>query len=349
MKFPDPKLRYKCYSQDTTEYLDLLMSNGLMESGIVKKTGLNPYQIAKRPIFDAYAKKNLWSMIAKDYLIYSHDYDDDLRISQGLVDQGNFTQLKQLWRTYLITVRSWYWRRRGELRGAILELGAEGSNQEWDEVKNTAITAFMTYRHFVDELSYEREIAWIEEEVKLFQNEEKRKPRLKKPLADKIDDVKFWMIIERARSHSDGVAELFSEHIANQLQDFKSIEIKRFQNTLYDKVETLNHWSLWALAYISQHGCSEDSFLYFRAWLISLGQEVYNQAIVDIHGLLSQVNSNGIVENEGLLYAAFEAYDIRTEGKEMDLRERKEIPPKGQEWTESDVQSKYPEIWNYYR
>lgn len=349
MKLPAPNLKYERYDQDTSEYLDLLMDNGLVESGLVKKTGLNPYQIAKRPIFDAYAKKNLWSMIAKDYLIHSHENDYDLRISQGLTDLGNFTQLRQLWRTYLLTTRSWYWRKREELAKDISNLGVENRSQQWDEIKNTAIAAFTTYGHFVEKLSCTREITWINEEIELLKNEEKRKPRLKKPLADKIDDAKFWSIIQQARSNSDGAVELFNEHVADQLQDFKSTEIKRFQNTLDDKIEALNHWSLWALIYISQGGCSEDGFLYFRAWLISQGEAAYDQAMANIYSLLPLVPIDEIVENEGLLYTAFEAYDIRSGGKEMVLRERKEIPPKGDEWDESNVEDKYPEIANYYR
>lgn len=349
MELFNPKPKFQSFQLDKTAYLDLLMDNGLIESGLVKKSGLNPYQIAQRPIFEAYAQKKLWSMIAKEYLINSHEDDYDLRLSQGLVSVGNFRQLQQLWRTYLVNARSWYWNKKEELARIVSEPETEHDGIQWAEVKSTSIAAFTTYRAYVREFPNTRELDWIDEEIELLENEEKRKPRLKKPLPDKIEDTKFWSIIQRARSESGDAVEQFNEHIVDQLQDFKAAEIKRFQNTLDDKLEALNHWSLWALAHISQGGCSDDGFLYFRSWLISRGEEAYDQAVTDVRSLLPQVSIDGIAENEGLLFAAFEAYDIRSGGKELVLRERKEKPPYGEEWDETDVHNKYPEISNYYR
>jgi hypothetical protein len=38
---------------------------------------------------------------------------------------------------------------------------------------------------------------------------------------------------------------------------------------------------LWGAAYVIEGGCSDDSFDYFRAYLISRGRAVYERAIAD--------------------------------------------------------------------
>lgn len=348
MKIFDPEPKYRSYDEDKTEYLEALIADGLIESGLPKKLGLSVYQIAARPIFEAYAKKNLWSLIAKDHRIYTYENEFDKRLSEGLVGLKDFSNLKKIWRKYLVEMKYNYWNNWAKL---VQSPSSTGNNaDEWDKIKNICIEAFATYRQYVERFSCSRELDWIDEEIECLKKEEKRKPRLKKPLPDKMDDTKFWSLIEQAKSESSGAIELFNEYLVDQLQDYKSMEIKRFQNTLIDKVEELNLWSLWALAYISQGGCSDDGFLYFRAWLITLGHDTYKQAVAsEIQELLPQVPADGIAENEGLLFAAFEAYDIRSGGKEMALRERKDKPPSGEEWDETDVIEKYPEIANYYK
>lgn len=349
MELFDPNPKFISFSEDKEDYYNALIDNGLIESGLHKKLGLAPIQVAYQPVFEAYAAKRLWSLIAKDTSLHSHDSENGIRVSNGLVDLQDFAHLQQFWREHLVWVRIWYWNNREKLASTLPPGESDNDADEWGQAKNRCIASFNAYRHYVEQLSCKRELIWIDEEIELLKNEEKRKPRLKKPLADKVDDAKFWSIIHNARSDSNGAIELFNEYIVDQLQDLKSTEIKRFQNTLIDKVEHMNHWSLWALAHISQDGCSDDGFLYFRSWLISIGEDAYNHAVTDLNGLLPLVPSDGLAENEGLLFAAFEAYDIRSGGKEMELRERKDKLPKGEEWDETNVNRKYPEIADYYR
>lgn len=325
------------------------MADGLIESGLHKKTGISPYEIAMQPVFDAYAEKKLWTLMARDYVIYSHEHDseNDHRISQGLVELGDFANLRQLWRSYLMEVRSWYWMNRDQL-GADSTKHSPDSVDPWAEVKHKSIAAFKVYRDYVTKLSAERELNWIDEEMDLLENEEIRKPRLRKPRPEKIDEEAFWCLIASAISESDGSMDILNSNIVDQLQDYKASEIKRFQNTLLDKLEVLNHWDLWALAYISQGGCSDDSFLYFRAWIISKGDDIFNLGLEDVHNLMSLVPSDGLVWNEGLLYVAYEAYEIRSSGKGMEIRERKEAPPKGDVWQDENVVMNYPKIAKHY-
>ena len=350
MELEKHQSKFKSYEEDTTTYLDTLMANGLVESGFHKKLGLSPHQIAMQPVFDAYADRKLWGLVAKDYVIYSHEADseNDHRISQGLVELGDFTNLRQLWRSYLVEVRIWYRNRRHEF-GVDSTEQTSADAKKWAEAKRRAIAAFEVYRSYVSALSAVRELTWIDEEIELLEQETIRKPRMRKPRPEKMDAELFWSLIANAISKSDGSIDIFNGHIVNQLQDYKATEIKRFQNTLLDKMEAINHWDLWALAYISQGGCSDDSFLYFCAWIISQGEDTYKLALTDVHDLMPLVPSDKLVWNEGLLYAANEAYEIRSSGKEMSIKERKETPPKGEEWQEDKVAMTYPEIAKHYQ
>ena len=41
--------------------------------------------------------------------------------------------------------------------------------------------------------------------------------------------------------------------------------------------------SLWAAAYILMDGCSDDTFDYFRGWLIAQGKETFEKVLDDIY------------------------------------------------------------------
>ena len=46
---------------------------------------------------------------------------------------------------------------------------------------------------------------------------------------------------------------------------------------------------MWCAAYIMNGGCSDDSFEYFRLWVISRGKDVYQKAKANPDTLISQV------------------------------------------------------------
>ena len=54
------------------------------------------------------------------------------------------------------------------------------------------------------------------------------------------------------------------------------------------------HWDLWAAAYIIEGGCSDDGFMDFRSWLISMGREVYKAAMADAESLAEVAARPGV-------------------------------------------------------
>ena len=129
-----------------------------------------------------------------------------------------------------------------------------------------------------------------------------------------------------------------------------------FRERLDDVRERAYRWDLWAAAYIINGGASDDGFQYFRAWLVSRGQSVFEQALKDPAGLETFVpnDSAWLAELEEMLYLPVYALEQKT-GEEVPLPEPLEttegieieieievVEPAGEPWDEKTVAKLYP-------
>jgi hypothetical protein len=132
-----------------------------------------------------------------------------------------------------------------------------------------------------------------------------------------IADEKFWSVIDQARAGSSASAspERLSE-ILNRLGDD---EVLDFGHMFYEKVCDLNKWRLWAAGYVIAGGMSDDSFHYFRSWIVGKGKSAFEVAMKDPDELGSLVDNNE-VDNELLEYVAVNILEQR--GVEEDPRDR---------------------------
>ncbi|MET7745527.1 DUF4240 domain-containing protein [Streptomyces sp. NPDC005385] len=75
---------------------------------------------------------------------------------------------------------------------------------------------------------------------------------------------------------------------------------------------------LWAAAYTTNGGCSDDSFDYFRGWLIAPGREIFEHVVADPGALaklpaVQAAATAGIdLESEGMLLIAWNAHTTAT-------------------------------------
>jgi Protein of unknown function (DUF4240) len=76
---------------------------------------------------------------------------------------------------------------------------------------------------------------------------------------------------------------------------------------------------MWCAANIYMDYCSDDSFDYFKAWLIAQGKDVYTQAVKDPDSLLNflqETEKKGeVAKLEDFLFVPYEAY-LQLTGKE---------------------------------
>lgn len=155
-----------------------------------------------------------------------------------------------------------------------------------------------------------------------------------------MDDERFWLLIAASRVGSPReqprrLEDLLARLSADEIQDF-DWKFGGFHARLY-------HWDLWAASWLlGSRG--DDSFHYFRTWVVAQGRSVYERALADPDSLV-EVGVFGEVEAELVMYAAAKAWErvtgrhdyvevwLATRGPDR----RQPDQPRGVEWREGDT------------
>jgi hypothetical protein len=101
-----------------------------------------------------------------------------------------------------------------------------------------------------------------------------------------VDTNSFWELVAdtRAEALEAEPASVVEEHVGTltaALEELSDDEVRAFHRELRAVRAHANRWDLWAAAYVALGGASDDSFLDFRNWLISLGRETYERVLAD--------------------------------------------------------------------
>ncbi|OEK07615.1 hypothetical protein A8C32_17620 [Flavivirga aquatica] len=162
----------------------------------------------------------------------------------------------------------------------------------------------------------------------------------------KIDETVFWELIDNSRKEGETKDEFF-EILKEKLLRFKAPEMKRFQKLLLTYQNELNHWNVWALAYIVRRGCGDDCFDYFRLWVVSKGKEAYE--------LIKDYNTSkfkAVFDDEDPIFEDFEylAGEVYEENKGKAMRDPnvKMSKIKGNEWDEENIYTEFLELCNMF-
>jgi hypothetical protein len=220
----------------------------------------------------------------------------------------------------------------------------------WDGTKKTfecqkfTLEGLYRFKQGLTTLGAEEEIKKTNDLIETVVKLEKPKPK-KTTDKRKIDEKVFWELIAINREKSEDKFE-FIENLSNQLEEFKPIEIKRFERTFLTKYQQLNHWEIWALAYIVRRGCGDDAFDYFKAWVISKGEKAFE----DIKNLkLSELKQHFDEDPqlEEMFSLAENVYENKT-GELMSPVKVKNLKLSGKEWREENLEKEFPEIWKIF-
>lgn len=166
----------------------------------------------------------------------------------------------------------------------------------------------------------------------------------------------FWELIEASLQYKN--IEKQANFIKKELKKLSKSDIVEFQNIFNTLDEKLYTWNLWAAAYTIQLGCSDDSFIDFRAWLITRGKTVYFKALEYSDSLfeLGKKRLEQSEEGEDLLYLASEVYkdkfndDIYEDENIKTIKSNTE--PAGEKWDEEnidDLKRINPNIFNLFK
>jgi hypothetical protein len=167
----------------------------------------------------------------------------------------------------------------------------------------------------------------------------------------------FWSVIERARAHDLGF-----EHTAERVYEILAegpVEAIVAYDQGFARLQARSYtWALWGAAYLINGGCSDDGFEYFRGWLLTQGQAVFEAALADpdsLAGLFDRATSSPGFEGEGdedeveceeMLYVAGRAYEALT-GETLDGATLA-YSDLGEGWDFDDAEPmrpRYPKLW----
>ena len=184
-----------------------------------------------------------------------------------------------------------------------------------------------------------------------------------------MDKKTFWSWIEQAGTQQDNgndplqwLTESLAKESSDDILDFSII----FETLMAESYTS----SLWGAAYVIMGGCSDDSFDYFRGWLIAQGQAVYEKAVKDPETLADAESIPLFYEEKGyhpeledMLRVPFDAFLLkRTDQMEFDdvlynvfLEEMEEkghtheTPDIEFDWEdEDDLEEMFPRLWERF-
>jgi len=158
-----------------------------------------------------------------------------------------------------------------------------------------------------------------------------------------ITEERFWGLIDQARA--DTSASASPQRLQKLLSLLSDDDVIGFGHMFYEKLCDLNQWRLWAAGYVIAGGMSDDSFHYFRSWILGKGRDVFAVAMKDPDELGPFVDDNE-VDNELLEYSAVNVLQQRA--VEEDPRDRSDRraddQPTGEPFEEHTVAAKFPKL-----
>jgi hypothetical protein len=168
-----------------------------------------------------------------------------------------------------------------------------------------------------------------------------------------VDEQQFWKIVVAGKRKSLDDLDHQLDAVRKRLKKLLPKEVQQFYRLFNQKLADAFSWDLWGAAYLINGGCSDDGFYYFRAWLVSRGQEVYEAALRNPDSLARVVDpERDDHEFEELWSVALDVYRELTGEEDMPGRSfRWRVKPKGKEWDfddDAEVSKRFPKLAKRY-
>ncbi len=178
-----------------------------------------------------------------------------------------------------------------------------------------------------------------------------------------LNETNFWQMIGRVRTKAKHDDEIFTELLVGELEKLEPTDIIEFHHIFWKFYRLSYRTDLWGAAFIMNGGCSDDGFDYFRGWLISQGQQVFDAALEHPDSLAKVVPKDPedySYELEEMLSIGQDVWREKTGLKNEDyykqLGKFEPYPPLGEfEWSdgEGDIDEDkgkrlYPKLWKKF-
>ncbi|KQV16795.1 MULTISPECIES: DUF4240 domain-containing protein [unclassified Kitasatospora] len=167
-------------------------------------------------------------------------------------------------------------------------------------------------------------------------------------------ETDFWQLIDETRDAAEGDPDDQAEALVERLAQLTPDDVVDFARLFEARFQRAYRYDLWAAAYLMLDGASEDTFDFFRCWLIGQGREVFEGALHqpdDLAELVPDFDEEEDGEAEDLGYAADEAHEQLTGLPLPDLGTRQPRQPEGDSFDFEDagqMAKRFPRLWELY-
>ena len=164
-----------------------------------------------------------------------------------------------------------------------------------------------------------------------------------------MPEEQFWQIIETSFTKAAGNFEEQQDILKDELRNLSPQDLIHFDNQFRNLRGNAYDWRLWGAIYIIHGGCSDDSFMDFRDWLIAQGKAFYYKTIQDPETLIDVELDKIEIDWEGMSYIPTEVFEEMT-GQDLPAGFEENHNIKGQEWSEDtdDLKNMFPKLWAKY-
>lgn len=181
--------------------------------------------------------------------------------------------------------------------------------------------------------------------------------QLKYRVSRKMDKQEFWRVIDFAHQQARGHEQVYEALLIKTLGQYSPEEIIEFECILEQQLLAVDDFKVMAAQKIIEGSVTDDSYLYFRSWLISQGKSVFEEVLRNPDSLAGIDTEATIAEFEPLLYVATQAYKNKTGKQEEDesfprgvasargLNYDSATGTKGKDWTEEQLPTLLPKLW----
>jgi hypothetical protein len=166
-----------------------------------------------------------------------------------------------------------------------------------------------------------------------------------------MDETEFWEIVDSTREAADDDPEEHADLMVERLAGLDPEAVLDFARHFETRFNRAFSWDLWGAADIMLGGADEDSFDFFRCWLIGQGRHVFEGALHspdDLAFLVPEFDPEADGDAEDLGYAADEAYEQLTAVRLPDLKLPARDAPEGERPDFDDDQAmaaRFPQLW----
>jgi len=168
-----------------------------------------------------------------------------------------------------------------------------------------------------------------------------------------MTNEEFWDIIASSKAASHGTFDGHVQSLTSYLSGLAPDEVADFQRIFAECMDRAYSWDLWGAAEIIGGFCSDDGFIDFRSWLISMGREVYEQALADPDSLADIAPGPNAAKGpffEEFAYVAGSVHEEMT-GEDIPFSPWGLLSePTGEPWTQdiNELSRRLPRLWAKY-